>query len=81
MKIVFMGTPEFALPTLEKLVTSEHSVIASSLALLTKTFKQFCFEKKLFERLCEERQRRSNPEDLDWIAAPPVATRDDRRNV
>ena len=28
MKIVFMGTPEFALPTLEKLVASEHSVIA-----------------------------------------------------
>lgn len=28
MKIVFMGTPEFAVPTLEKLVQSEHSVIA-----------------------------------------------------
>ncbi len=28
MKIVFMGTPEFALPTLEKLVQSEHTVIA-----------------------------------------------------
>jgi len=28
MKIVFMGTPEFALPTLEKLVASEHSVVA-----------------------------------------------------
>ena len=28
MKIVFMGTPEFALPTLEKLITSKHSVIA-----------------------------------------------------
>jgi len=38
---------------------------------------EFCFARKLFERLCEERQRRSNPEDLDWIAAPPVAARDD----
>ncbi len=28
MNIVFMGTPEFAVPTLEKLVASEHSVIA-----------------------------------------------------
>jgi len=28
MKIVFMGTPDFSLPTLEKLIASEHSVIA-----------------------------------------------------
>jgi len=28
MNIVFMGTPEFALPTLEKLIASGHSVIA-----------------------------------------------------
>jgi methionyl-tRNA formyltransferase len=28
MKIVFMGTPEFSLPTLEQLVQSEHSVVA-----------------------------------------------------
>jgi methionyl-tRNA formyltransferase len=28
MKIVFMGTPEFSVPTLEKLIGSEHSVIA-----------------------------------------------------
>lgn len=28
MKIVFMGTPEFALPTLKKLVASEHEILA-----------------------------------------------------
>ena len=29
LKIIFMGTPEFALPTLEALVASEHEVIAA----------------------------------------------------
>ena len=28
MNIVFMGTPDFAVPTLEKLCQSEHSVLA-----------------------------------------------------
>ena len=28
MNIVFMGTPDFAVPTLEKLCTSEHKVTA-----------------------------------------------------
>ena len=28
MKIVFMGTPEFAIPSLEKLIKSEHEIIA-----------------------------------------------------
>tara|TARA_Y100001936_G_scaffold41550_2_gene40119 strand:- start:1068 stop:2003 length:936 start_codon:yes stop_codon:yes gene_type:complete len=28
MKIVFMGTPEFALPTLEKIYNSEHSIVS-----------------------------------------------------
>ena len=28
MKIIFMGTPDFAVPTLEKLIASEHDVAA-----------------------------------------------------
>ena len=28
MNIIFMGTPDFAVPTLEKLISSEHTVTA-----------------------------------------------------
>ena len=28
MKIIFMGTPDFAVPCLEKLINSEHEIVA-----------------------------------------------------